>query len=129
MKARYLFALLVVLLLVGCAKETPKETNTADKTAPADTGAAAEAAKEAPAEAEISVMEQEFDPAVVTIKVGGTVTWTNNAGRTQLIGGPRKLFSAKLADGESFSYTFEEAGEYKVTNTVPIAFAGTVIVE
>lgn len=130
MKATYLFVLLVTLLLVGCAaQDTEKEADAAEGDGSSEGVSGRTAKPVAAREADVKILGQEFDPAEVTVKVGGTVTWTNDAGRVQMMAGPKKLFQAKLADGESFSYKFQEAGEYKITNTVPIPFAGTVIVE
>ncbi len=55
-----------------------------------------------------------FDPAVIQVKVGDTVTWTNQDNFTHdvhLLGG-LDWMSNPLRPGESTSYTFTKAGEF-----------------
>ncbi len=132
MKLSYLAILLVAFLLIGCASEEAAPEAGAPSGSAGGEGApaAGEAAAEpAPSGAEISILGDAFEPADVTVSAGATVVWTNNAGRKQVFGGPRRLFSAKVDEGETFSFTFEEAGVYKITNVVPLVFVGTVTVE
>jgi plastocyanin len=58
-----------------------------------------------------------FDPAELTIPVGTTVVWTNkdNVQHTVtsgLRGSPTELFDKAVGPGETFSYTFGEAGTF-----------------
>ncbi len=133
MKLSYLAILLVAFLLIGCASEegAPEEGAPSEPAGGEGAPAAGEAAAEPapPAGAEVSILADAFEPADVTVSAGATIVWTNNAGRKQVFGGPRRLFSAIVADGETFSFTFEEAGVYKITNVVPSVFVGTVTVE
>lgn len=131
MKLGYLAILLVAFLLIGCASEEAAPEAGAPSEPAGGEGAPAtgEAAEPAPLEAEISILGDAFEPADITVSAGATIVWTNNAGRKQVFGGPRRLFSAKIDEGETFSFTFEEAGVYKITNVVPMVFVGTVTVE
>jgi plastocyanin len=69
-------------------------------------------------ETTIVITDLEFDPAEVTIKAGETVTWKNEDRRSHQImsGAPPVMtddfVSPNLKAGESWSYTFEEPGEY-----------------
>jgi plastocyanin len=132
MRASYLLILLVILLLVGCAAETPAPEEGAAEEAAAEEAAAEEAAAEeaaAEAAAEVSVLADTFDPETVTIKVGGTVTWTNTDTKTHMVAGPKRLFSEKLVAGASYTHTFEEAGEYAILNVLAPKYYGNVVVE
>ena len=78
-----------------------------------------------------------FDPNPVTIAMGGTVTWENTdmAAHTVTSGtavqGPDGVFDSSLmmANGPSFSHTFDDAGTYDYFCMVHPWMAGTVIVE
>lgn len=132
MKASYLVVLLVALLLIGCAPEAPaadEETAPAEPSAPAEGEAAAAEEAAAPSEASIDITASGFDPVEVTINAGGSVTWTNVDTSTHMVAGPKRLFSEKLAAGDTYTQVFEEAGEQEIMNIVPAKFFGTVIVE
>ena len=78
-----------------------------------------------------------FIPNPVTIAMGGTVTWenTDTAAHTVTSGtagdGPDGVFDSSLmmANGPSFSYTFDTAGSYDYFCMVHPWMAGTVVVE
>lgn len=73
----------------------------------------------------IDILGNSFSPKVIEIPVGTTVTWTNEDAFTYLAGefggihnvvsleGPTPLASPMLGHGETWSYTFNEVGEYK----------------
>ncbi len=106
----------------GDTEEAPAEETTTTETE----------TTEAPEEAsEVSIPEGAWDPNAdfdafspidITVEVGTTVTWTNNDILTHTvtsgisdgaIGTADGIFdSGDLASGESFSYTFEEEGDF-----------------
>ena len=54
-----------------------------------------------------------FSPATVEIQVGDTVTWTNDDDTEHTVTASDGLFdSGELAEGATFSFTFETAGEF-----------------
>lgn len=62
---------------------------------------------------EISVVDFAFEPETVTIPAGTTVTWRNDGDRTHTVTADDGSFdSGRLDPGESFSFTFTEAGAY-----------------
>jgi plastocyanin len=69
-----------------------------------------------------------FEPKVVQVKAGTTVTWTNNDHFTHSVemdGQPDR----KIAPGESVEITFNSSGEYDYVCTLhPHDMSGTVIV-
>ncbi|MCQ4079371.1 plastocyanin/azurin family copper-binding protein [Streptomyces sp. RB6PN25] len=63
----------------------------------------------------VSIKNFAFSPAVLKVKVGTTVTWTNQDGDAHTVtsagsGGPLK--SAPLTTGATYSYTFTKPGTY-----------------
>ncbi|HJS68400.1 MAG TPA: plastocyanin/azurin family copper-binding protein [Nitrososphaera sp.] len=73
-----------------------------------------------------------YDPNPVQAKVGSKVTWTNDDStpHTATSGKDSKpdgtFDSSTLAQGKSFSFTFEEAGEYPYFCTLHPTMVGTV---
>ncbi len=84
--------------------------------------------------ATVTIKDFKFEPETVTIKAGETVTWVNEDRREHQVmsGAPPVMtdlfMSPKLAKGDSWSYTFEEPGEYPY-HSMTGSFLGTVIVE
>ena len=86
-----------------------------------------------------SKAENAFDPNTITVKAGTTVTWTNSDNvmhtvtsgtSTGTAGTPSGAFdSGFLAEGATWSYTFNEAGEYPYYCTPHPWMIGKVIVE
>jgi plastocyanin len=63
--------------------------------------------------AEVQVVDFAFEPANVTVSVGATVTWTNIGTRPHTVTADNGAFdSGRLDPGETFSYTFNEAGTF-----------------
>jgi plastocyanin len=69
-------------------------------------------------EQEIVLKNTAFVPATVTIKAGTTVRWVNQDGYSHTVtagtrGAPTQLFdSGNLGAGQSFTFTFKDAGVY-----------------
>lgn len=71
-----------------------------------------------------------FDPATVTIKVGQSVTWTNQESMTHTVVADNAEFkSNSLANAATFSFTFEKAGTYAYHCSIHPAMKGTVVVQ
>jgi plastocyanin len=77
-----------------------------------------------------------FIPSMVTVSVGGTVTWTNDdtAAHTVTSGalpdGPDGIFdSSILMSGKTFEHTFDEEGSYDYFCVVHPWMTGNVTVE
>ena len=74
------------------------------------------AAMTTPTTKTVMIENYAFVPATLTIDVGDTVTWTNmdTAPHTVTVSsGPVTFTSGNLAKGQSFTYTFTEAGTYQ----------------
>ena len=81
--------------------------------------------------AAVDIVEFTFDPATVEVKVGDTVTWTNQDGvphtATQNPSGSG-FQSGAIQGGESYSFTFEEAGEFAYFCEFHPNMSGTIVV-
>jgi plastocyanin len=65
------------------------------------------------AELGISIVDFAFDPATAEVTVGTIVTWTNDDAAPHTVTSDDGAFdSGRLEPGESFSFTFEEAGSF-----------------
>ena len=87
-----------------------------------------------PVTRDVSIGDFAFSPATITINVGDTVRWTNNgaivhsttSGTSPTADG--KWDSGLLSNGQSFSFTFTQAGTYSYFCSIHF-FTGTVIVQ
>ncbi len=112
-----------------CIDPTPVPTDQPD----ASSTAAAEATPEggdAAGGTSVSIVSFAFDPASVTIDAGTTVTWTNNDTVPHTVTATDGSFnSGNLNPGESFSFTFDEAGTFDYICNYHPNMTGTVIVD
>ncbi len=70
-----------------------------------------------------------FSPNPVEVKVGETVTWVNDdSGRHTVTSKDGVFDSGMMGKGQSFSYTFDKAGEYPYYCTLHPNMVGTVAV-
>jgi plastocyanin len=85
---------------------------------------------------EVTMAETQFQPASVTVRKGGKVTWTNEetvAHDVTKTGGPGPDFksgeSGGMAEGDTFTQTFDTPGQVEYVCTVHANMEGTVTVE
>jgi plastocyanin len=81
----------------------------------------------------VNLTESGFAPKMVTIRIGTTITFTNNSSSAmwvQTSGQTLPGFDAgkSVAKGNTYSYTFTKVGSWKYTNHVLTSQTGTVIV-
>lgn len=79
----------------------------------------------------ISIHDLSFDPETVTVRVGTTVTWTNDDPMAHTVTADTAgLFASKqFFTGETFRYTFTKAGTYTYHCAVHPSMKGTIIVQ
>lgn len=65
-----------------------------------------------PQAATVKVSNFKFEPPVLRVKAGTTVTWTVEGGNHTVISDGSTFTSQKLAPGQSFSHQFTQAGKY-----------------
>jgi plastocyanin len=64
-------------------------------------------------ETSVSIIDNEFDPSSIDVEEGTTVTWTNNGDSPHTVTASDDDFSSgNLDPGDSYSQTFDEAGEF-----------------
>lgn len=153
MKLKYLFVLLTILLVIGCATETPEvtEEETVEETTTEETETVEEETTETVEETEIETIVSEaaeeivlikgptaVEPSELTISVGTLVTWKNvdyvdkdkGTGRAHTIVEWNTYFrSERLKPGDHFSFTFTEPGTYGYRSIATPGARGTIIVE
>jgi plastocyanin len=70
-----------------------------------------------------------FSPNPVEVKVGETVTWVNDdSGRHTVTSKDGVFDSGMMGKGQSFSFTFDKAGEYPYFCEPHPTMVGTVVV-
>ena len=128
------------LLLAACTGGDDEEMAGGPFESPSDVPGATEAVSglSAPAETddEVTVRDATFDPSVITVSTGSTVSWVNEDEMGHTVthgegGAPdgEALFDEALSVDQAVSYTFEEAGEFPVTCKVHKDMQMTVVVE
>lgn len=75
---------------------------------------------------EVSVVDNEFEPAVIEVFVGETVTWTWEGSQPHDVDGGE--FQSEVQTSGTFDYTFETAGEYQYVCNIHSGMKGTVVV-
>ena len=148
MKLKYLFVLLTILLVIGCATETPEvteeegvgETPTMEEEIPTTVEEPIVEAAVSGATEQIVLIKgpTAMEPAELTIAVGTTVVWKNEdwldkdagTGRAHVIAEWNGAFrSERLEPGDVFSFTFDEPGTYEYRSITTPGARGTIIVE
>ena len=129
------FALLaLVLLVVGCGSSTTTTTSGAVTTAPetattASGGASTTVAGGATALA-VQMMNFSFQPASLTVKVGDTVTWTNNDSTAHTVTADDNSFdSGNIDPGATYKHTFDKAGTVPYHCSIHSSMTGSIVVQ
>lgn len=76
----------------------------------------------------VSIKNFAFNPAVLNINKGNTVTWTNNDSTLHRISGTG-FQSGDLTNGQSYSFTFNTAGTYDYICGIHTYMKGQIIVK
>lgn len=80
--------------------------------------------------AQVTIKDFAFSPTSVTVKVGDTVTWTNQDSAIHTVAADNGEFSSdNLAKGAAFSFTFTKAGSYPYHCSVHPTMKATVVVQ
>jgi len=141
MEIRHILALLVVLMLSGCAADNVEQHHQEEEVAsPAEEGQPPvepetppqtneeETEEEVPVGADIQILRTGFDPEELTIAQGSVVTFKNmdeKANIILIVGGER---SPRLEKGDTFEHRCDEAGIYEFMDAI-FKFKGTIEVQ
>lgn len=88
------------------------------------------AAESAPAVVQVNILNYKFDPETLTVPAGTTVTWVNHDEVPHSVMSSDKRFTSSggLDTGESYSYTFTQAGTYAYYCSLHPFMTGKVVV-
>ena len=80
--------------------------------------------------AQVTILNYKFDPEVLTVPAGTTVTWVNKDEVPHTVASSDKRFpsSSGLDTGEAYSYTFTTPGSYGYYCTLHPFMKGTIVV-
>jgi plastocyanin len=81
--------------------------------------------------AQVSMKDIKFNPSTVDVKVGDTVTWTNDdsVGHDVTGDGFKSGDAGGLSSGDTFEHKFAKAGTFKYECTVHPGMTGEVVVK
>ena len=83
----------------------------------------------APGGTAVSISNFAFSPATISVKVGTTVTWTNNDSAPHTITADDGSFdSGEIAQGKSYSHAFSSAGTFTYHCSVHPFMKASVVV-
>ena len=79
---------------------------------------------------EVKIDNFTFNPQQVTVKVGTTVTWTNDDDIPHLVVSQTPLFKSNALDtNDTFSFTFTTPGSYAYFCSLHPHMTGSIVVE
>ena len=132
-------AIAAAAITAGCsgpaaAGATPAPTAAGEQPMPGMSmpqgGSGAAPAQDAPvATNTVAIQNFAFSPAIVTVKAGTTITWTNqdqDPHTVTAMSGP--FHSPTLTTGKSFQYTFSTPGHFDYLCTIHPFMTATVVV-
>ena len=111
-----IITLLLLVIIVGCVKQT-----TAPTPGPVNEN---QVSGESNA---VTIEGFAFTPQTLTVKIGTTVTWTNNHTAPHQIKSAT-FNSSLLTKGQSFTFTFNEVGTYDYVCAIHSNMKGKIIV-
>ncbi|MEA2525033.1 MAG: hypothetical protein QOF73_2260 [Thermomicrobiales bacterium] len=80
-------------------------------------------------EVAVEIQDFQFSPDTIEITVGTTVTWTNVGDAPHTVTSDDGTFdSGELGSGQSFSFTFDEAGEFAYHCAIHPRMTATIVV-
>jgi plastocyanin len=127
----------VGLLAVACGDDDDDDDDAQDvaEDVEEEVDEAAEDAEEAAEDAtdgnNVAIVDNDFDPTSITVSVGDTVTWTNTGDNPHTVTSDEEGVwdSGNLENGDTFEFTFEEAGTVTYHCNVHPNMQAEVVVE
>ena len=133
MGAAGIIIITVILVLVLGHKKTI-DTSTPNKTPAATTNdsTATKPSQTTVANTAVTIQNFSFNAKTITIKKGTAVTWTNkdSATHTVTFSDPalKSASSGNLAQGDTYSHTFDAVGSFDYMCAIHTSMTGTVVV-
>ncbi len=78
---------------------------------------------------DIWITGREYQPSLLTVPVGTTVTFVNKSTETHTITSPLGIFDAGIDPGQSYTYTFTKPGSYDFICSPHPEMTGTITVQ
>ena len=140
MEIKHILALLVVVMLSGCAaKPVEQPDQGTDVTPPVDEvqppiepevqdDEQAEEDEKTPVEADVEILRRGFSPEKLKVPAGSTVSFVNADDRVHIVSILGVETSPRLGQGDVFEYEFQETGTYSITDAI-FGFKGIITVE
>jgi plastocyanin len=118
----------VAVYLVEPVSGGGASAESAQEATPAAAATGADAAAQSVA---VEIKNFAFNPAEITVPVGGSVTWTNDDSTPHTATGQDRavLQSGTIAQGESFTQKFDTAGTYEYFCEFHANMKGTIVVQ
>lgn len=117
---------LAMVALSACSSSGGSDGASSDSTKPATTAPATDAGVSGDA---VSIKGFAFEPPVLKVKVGTTVTWTNDDPASHTATADDDSFDTKsLKTGRTGSFTFDKAGTFKYHCDIHPTMTAEVIV-
>lgn len=118
--------MLVIPFITACSYGTTVRTGTDQLASPV--GRQAADMQAVSIDNKVSIQNFAFSPGVLTVKKGTTVIWTNDDAAPHQV--KSAVFnSSVLNTGDSFTFTFNEAGSYDYICSIHPSMKGTIIVQ
>ena len=77
----------------------------------------------------VAIKNFAFDPATLNVQTGTKVTWINQDSNTHRVVSNNGAFeSGDLTNGQSYSFTFNQAGNYPYYCSIHPSMKGTIVV-
>jgi plastocyanin len=131
MKTAIVIIIAAIIIIGGALALTHKSNNSNGTNT--TTSSNAQTQSNVPATGTINIFNMLFTPSQISIRKGGTVTWTNNDKTTHTVvddltnvGGPN---SGNIAPGESYSFTFNKTGSFQYHCRIHPSMRGTIVVK
>jgi plastocyanin len=121
----------VALVAAGCGGSSSKSSdNGGVVSAPAGTSTSAAAGGAAVSAAKVAISNFKYVPPTITVKSGGTVTWTNrdSTAHTATAKANSAFNTDTLKQGQSKRITFSKPGTYHYTCLFHPFMSGTLVV-
>ncbi|NOX22537.1 MAG: hypothetical protein GXP36_05495 [Actinobacteria bacterium] len=122
---RTALALAAIVVFAACSGSTPGDT-----TAPTTPSSEPTITEPLATMAGVQIVNFAFNEPAITVKVGDTVTWTNEENGIQhTTTADEGLWSSgSLDSGDVFEFTFSEPGTYTYLCTIHPSMTGTITV-
>jgi plastocyanin len=133
MKRSYCFlacAIIVIFALSGCASNNNSVSSSMSQSSNSSSISVSSAQKN-----QITIKDFAFAPAVLTVKVGDTVTWQNMDSATHSIGSTTfnndstTFTSPDIAQSKTFSKKFDKKGTYDYYCGIHTYMKGQIVVQ